>query len=95
MLVCWCKLVYDCIEPWWICWAFVHERTMVSTGFLAQASMARLREINRGSLKMFHASGRSGEPRCSWESDHLPQARGVSPKRVPVWATVPLFRSLA
>ena len=52
-------------------------------GFLAQASMARLGEINRGSPKMFHASGRSGDPRCSRASEHLAQARGVSPKRDP------------
>ncbi|QCE07078.1 hypothetical protein DEO72_LG9g2094 [Vigna unguiculata] len=56
---------------------------MVSTGFLAQASMTCLGEINRGSPKMLHANSRSGEPRYSLASEHLAQARGVSPKRDP------------
>jgi len=43
----------------------MHERIVVSSGFLGQASLSRLGEINKGSPKMFHASGRSGDPRCS------------------------------
>ncbi|QCD86083.1 hypothetical protein DEO72_LG3g604 [Vigna unguiculata] len=56
---------------------------MANSGFLAQASMSRLGEINRGSPKRFHVSGRSGDPRPSRASEHLAQARGVSPKRDP------------
>ena len=60
----------------WLCGniGLLHERTMVGTSFLAQASMSRLGEINRGSPKLLHASGRSGDPRCSWASEHLAQA---------------------
>jgi len=43
----------------------LHERTVVGTSFLAQACMSRLGEINRGSLKLLYASGRSGDPHCS------------------------------
>jgi len=43
----------------------MHERTKVSSGFLAQAILSRLGEINRGSPKMFHASARLGNIRCS------------------------------
>jgi len=34
------------------CW-LLHEGTIVSTGFLAQASVSRLGEINRGSPRPF------------------------------------------
>jgi len=51
------------IELLVICCVFVHERTVVSTGILAQASMSRLGEINKGSPKLLHASGRSSDPR--------------------------------
>jgi len=68
---------------------------MVSTSFLAQASMSRLGEINRGSPKLLHTSDRSGDPRCSWASEHLAQARGVSPKRDPAWGYCSPFRALA
>jgi len=87
----WCEPVYDNFEPLAICWVVVHERTIVSTGFLAQASMSRLGEINRGSSKLLHASGRSGNPCPFWASERLAQTRGVLPKRDPAWATVPLF----
>ncbi|QCD91227.1 hypothetical protein DEO72_LG4g2192 [Vigna unguiculata] len=59
------------------------QSTMVSTGLRAQASRARLGEINRGSPKMLHASGRSNEPCCSCASEHLAHARRDSPKRDP------------
>jgi len=68
---------------------------MVSIGFLAQASISRLGEINIGSPKLLHASGRSGDPRCSWASEHLAQARGLSPKRDPAWSYWSPFRALA
>jgi len=55
--------VNSVIELLGICCVFVHEQTVVSTGFLAQASMARLGEINICSPKLLHASGRSGDPR--------------------------------
>jgi len=84
-LVCWCKPAYGSIEPFVTCWVFVHERIVVTTGFLVQASMSRLGEINRGSPKLLHTSGRSGDPCCSWASEHLAQARGVSPKQDPAW----------
>jgi len=51
--------------PLVICCVVMHERTVVSSGFLAQASLSRLGEINRGSAKMFHVSGRSSDPLCS------------------------------
>jgi len=41
----------------------LHERTMMGTGFLAQASLSRLGEINKGSPKLLHANGRSGSPK--------------------------------
>jgi len=34
------------------CW-LLHEGTVVSTGFLAQASVSRLSETNRGSARSF------------------------------------------
>jgi len=71
----------------------LHERTMGSIGFLAQASMSRLGEINRGSPKLLHASSRSGDPRSFWASEHLAQARGVSPKRDPAWGYCSPFSS--
>jgi len=37
---------------------------MVSTGFVAQASVSRLGEINRGSPRPFYASCRSGDQPC-------------------------------
>ena len=74
-LVCWCKPAYGSIEPFVTCWVFVHERTVVSTGFLTQASIPRLGEINRGSPKLLHASGRSGDSRCCWELEPLAWAR--------------------
>jgi len=70
----------------------LHERTVVDTSFLAQASMSHLGKINRGSP---NASSRSADPRCSWASEHLAQARGVSPKRDPVWGYCSPFRALA
>jgi len=44
---------------------------MVSTGFLAQASMSRLGEINRGSPKLLYARSRSGDPHYFWASECL------------------------
>ena len=65
---------------------------MVSIGFLAQASMSRLGEINRGSPKLLHASSHLGDPRSFWASEHVAQARGVSPNRDPhVRVLFPLF----
>jgi len=87
--------VNSVIELLVTCYVFVHERTVVSTGFLAQASMSRLGEINRGSPKLLHASGRSGDPRPFWASECLTQARGVSPKRDPARSYCSLFRALA
>jgi len=77
-LVCWCEHVNSVIELLGICCVFVHERTVVSTGFLAQASMSRLGEINRCSPKPLHASGRSGDPRLFWASKRLALARPFS-----------------
>jgi len=57
--------------------------------------MSRLGEINRGSPKLLHASGRSGDPCCSWAREHLTQARGVSPKRDRAWGYCSPFRALA
>jgi len=66
----------------------------MSIGFLAQASISRLGEINIGSPKLLQASGRSSDPRCSWASKHLAQARGLSPKRDPTWGYCSPFRAL-
>ena len=52
---------------WAVGIAFVwllHEKIVVSTGFLAQASVSRLGEINRGSPKPFYASCRSSDQPC-------------------------------
>jgi len=86
--------VNSIIELLVTCCVFVHERTVVSTGFLVQASMSRLGEINRGSPKLLHASGRSGDPRLFWASECLAQARGVSSKRDPVQSYCSLFQAL-
>jgi len=37
-LVCWCESGYDNFKPLATCWVVMHERTVVSTGFLAQAA---------------------------------------------------------
>jgi len=87
--------VNNIIEPCVGCCVFVHVRTEANSGFLVQVSMSRLGEFNKGSPKLFHASGRSSDPRPSWASEHLAQGRGVSPKRDLAWATVPPFRALA
>jgi len=57
--------MYDNFEPLATYCVFVHERTMVSTGFLTQASMSCLGEINKGSSKLLHANGGLGDPRCT------------------------------
>jgi len=87
--------VSDLVEPCVDNCVFVYARTMVNSGFLAQASMSRLGEINKGSPKLLHTSGRSGDPRGSWASEHLARARGVSPKRDPAWDYYSPFRALA
>jgi len=55
----------------------LHERTMVSTGFLAQPSMPRLGEINRGSPRPFHVSFRSSVQHC-FERANVSLRRGKS-----------------
>ena len=80
-LVCWCEPVNGIVELFGTCCVLVHERTMVSTGFLAQASMSRLGEINRGSPKLLYARSCSGDPHCFWVSKRHAQAREVSPKQ--------------
>ena len=82
-----------CLNYLDVCGWLLHERTVVSTGFLAQASMSRLDEINRGSPKLLHASSHSGDPRSFWASEHHAQARGVSPKRDPAWGYCSPFSS--
>ena len=72
---------------------------MVSTGFLAQASMSRLGEINRGSPKLLHASSRSYFTRVVAQATHvLSERANISPKRegsrlseIPREVTVPPF----
>jgi len=71
----------------------LHERIVLSTGFLAQASMSRLGEINKGSPKLLHVSSRSGDPRSFWASENLTQVRGVSPKRDSTWGYCSPFSS--
>jgi len=47
-----------CLGVWgWL----LLERTVVSIGFLAQASLPHQGEINIGSRRLFHANGRSGD----------------------------------
>ena len=40
----------------------LQEKTVARTDKLTQASMSRLGEINRGSLKLFSTNGRPGDP---------------------------------
>jgi len=82
----WYEPMNGIIELLVICCVFVHETTMVSIGFLAQASMSLLGEINRGSPKLLHASSRSCDPRSFLASERLAQARGFSPKRDHAWS---------
>ncbi|QCD96363.1 hypothetical protein DEO72_LG6g1065 [Vigna unguiculata] len=49
---------------WVVLTGLLHERTIVSTGFLTQASMPCLGEINRGSPRLFLESRRSGNQLC-------------------------------
>jgi len=53
-----------CLNCLGVCGWLLHERTMVSIGFLAQASLPRLGKINRGLPRLFHASGHSGDQLC-------------------------------
>jgi len=50
---------------------------VVNTDFLTQASLPHLGEINRGSPRLFHASGRSGD-RLSFERESVSLRRGES-----------------
>ena len=60
------------------------RKTVARPANLAQASQSRLGEINRDSPKPFYARGRPGDPLNFFlASEHLAQARGVSPKRDP------------
>jgi len=58
---------------------------------LAQASQSHLGETNRDSPKPVCARGRPGDPLKFWASEHLAQARGVSPKRDPALRLDVLF----
>jgi len=62
-------------------------KTVSSTDKLAQASWSRLGENSRGSPKPFSTNGHPGDTLCFWASEHLAQARGVSPKRDPASAS--------
>jgi len=53
----------------------VHERTVMSVGFLAQASTSRLGETNRGSLWFFCTSCRLSDESLFWVRHSLAQAR--------------------
>ena len=64
-------------------------KTVAGIDKLAQASLSRLGEINRGLPKPFSTNARPGDPLWFWASEHLAQARGVSPKRDPTSASAP------
>ena len=64
----------------------------MGTDFLAQASMSRLGEINRGSPKLLHANDRSGDPRPFFErASNSPKREGSRLSEIPHGATIPLF----
>ncbi|QCD86897.1 hypothetical protein DEO72_LG3g1426 [Vigna unguiculata] len=58
---------------------------------LAQASQTRLGETNGDSPKPVCTRGRPGDPLSFLASEHLAQARGVSPKRDPALLPDALF----
>jgi len=77
-----CVLMWTCEMHYWTLWDalldylnpivwLLHERTVVGTGFLAQASMSRLSEIYKGSPKVFYVSSRWGDQLYFWASKHL------------------------
>jgi len=66
-----------CLNCLGVCGWLLHERTVVSTGFLAQASLPLLGEINRGSPRLFHMSCRSGDQLC-FERESVSLKRGES-----------------
>jgi len=48
----------------------LHEGTVAGTDFLAQASMSRLGETNKGSPKLFCANCLSSDSSSFWERIH-------------------------
>jgi len=62
------------------------RRTVARPDNLTQASQSRLGETNRDSPKPSWAKGRPGDPLNFWASEHLAQARRVSPKQDPALA---------
>jgi len=75
------------VNVWiYVGWAGVGNccrKTVARPANLAQASQSRLGEMNRDSPKPVCTKGRPGDPLNFWASEHLAQARGVSPKRDP------------
>ena len=77
----WCV---ECLVCWvvfgkHICYRWIRVRAVN----LVQASRARLSESDEGSPKPFFVRGRPSDLLNFWASEHLAQARGVSPKRDP------------
>jgi len=60
------------------------SETVARLDNLAQASQSRLGETNKDLPKPYCAKGRPGDPLNFWASEHLAQARGVSPKQDPM-----------
>ena len=64
---------------------------MVGTGFLAQASIPRLGEINRGSPKLLYARSRSGDLRYFEQANISLRREEARLSEIPRKVTVPFF----
>ena len=79
-----------------LCWfggiiGLLHERTVVGIGFLAQASMSRLGEINGSSPKLLYARSRSGDLRYFERVCASLRREGSRLSEIPLKFTIPLF----
>ena len=72
-----------------LCW--VQQRTMARPVNLAQASQSRLSKMNGSSPGTFAWKVAQATSSTFWASEHLAQARGVSPKRDPACAPAPFL----
>jgi len=86
---------FDClilVKMWFQCgFCVLHERTVVSTGFLAQVSLPCLGEISRGSPRSCCSICRLDEEFYCWARSDLAQARRDSLERDLTKSAAPLL----
>jgi len=92
----WCS---ECLKCFGVLFGFgecyCYRRTVARPVNLAQASQSRLGEISRDSPKTFARKVAQATSSAFWASEHLAQARGISPKRDPACDPASFFGALA